>query len=602
MSYIDGTGSFTSATQVGPKRVRFPFLVGESPDKYARIIERDYIVAGASYTPTLTDRTSYTNYLTRSQTLAHTDWTATNLTVTDAAAANPNDGSTTASTLIETSATGEHRIRQNYTLTAVAHTLSARVARNGRDWAYLAIFDGTSTHTCFFNLASVAVGTASAGVSGTIASLSSTWLQISMTVTTAAGAGNVSLNVASDGSTISYTGDTSKGLYAWGMQIERASSAGPYVSTTTASRTISAPPTDFSQNGSTDTEADRFAYLVAESAPEIFPEGNYWRVTRTYARIPANQTLYSGSRYFSLPTPQNTYNAQSQLTAVDFQYNQTLGAGHFQGGTIYTTGDGKLYEGRTPSASVAGRATAGTFTITYDGATTAAITYNSSAGIIKTAVDGLATTIADGITVAVSNNLTTTGALTFTITITGSIPTGWPKLFTMNVGSLTVTTSQNSATSVINGNAQVMYIPDHLTISSHGFDTSRRLAAINTNNIAVGFPSGSWGSIDTNTIWIPATGAYTWAAAGEYAQDYAPATALLRTRSTLSFALPGVSTGITTPADITVPAGLQNPDDFLNAVATLTGWQDYYSDGPKRWLDNSSIHVLDVTAINIDDA
>jgi len=66
--------------------------------------------------------------------------------------------------------------------------------------------------------------------------------------TPAAGAGTIKLNVASDGATISYAGDVTKGIFAWGLQFSPANGwlattpAGyPYVSTTSTTRTILAP-------------------------------------------------------------------------------------------------------------------------------------------------------------------------------------------------------------------------------------------------------------------------------------------------------------------------------------------------------------------------
>jgi hypothetical protein len=342
---------------------------------------------------------------------------------------------------------------------------------------------------------------------------------------------------------------------------------------------------------------DPYAWNLPDTPLQPTGIGDLCRVVRSYARIPKTQTVPVESRVIVFPRPVNQFNGATSLTATDGEYNQTLAQGHYQGGTLWTSGDSKLYQGRTVSAAIAGRATGGTFTLTYGSSTTGALNWNDTGATIAAALNALASAVSDGITFGCTNNLSSAGSLTIAATLT-TIPSGWPKKVTMTATGLTVTTSKNPVTLVNTGNSQTIYLPDHLTISSHGFDTSQRLAAANTNDVLLALPTAFWGSVDSNTIWLPSAGSFVWRIAGDYVREYVPGSKLARLRDVTSFYLPGVTAGITTTDDITVPIGLENPEDFLNALVTLTGWQDYQADGPSQWL--SPIYKLRITQIDLD--
>jgi hypothetical protein len=99
-----------------------------------------------------------------------------------------------------------------------------------------------------------------------------------------AAAGTVTLALSTDGTTLSYTGDTAKGAYLWAINCRpgTATTLGPAISTLGTARTVLAPDLD---------PDDPFAYLLAESDPES-AGGDLVRVTRTFARHPAPQVSY----------------------------------------------------------------------------------------------------------------------------------------------------------------------------------------------------------------------------------------------------------------------------------------------------------------------
>ena len=593
-------GVYTTPGIIGPKRVRWPFLSSYPGDKYAKITEWDLSVRTESYVPTSPDRTSWTNYLLYSEVFANAAWTKLAITNTDNSLANPSDGAVTMASGLETTANSEHSYAQAYTFTAVQHTLSWIIKPNGRTWFRLKANDGTTDFTAFFQLTGDGTVGTVANCTGAVHPATNGSYRVSITFTPAAAAGNVYLNYATDGSTVSYSGNASLGAYVWGAQIVRASTAGPYISTTTALRAISAPSTDYIDNSAADAYADPFAYLCAETNMELWGTGAYQKFTRPYARIPGAQVTYPGSRYFPLPAIANTQGESSAISVNLYPVYTSVGGGFYNANiaTIYTEYQQALYGPvKALTARVIGYATAGTLTLTFGADTTAALNWNDTGATIATAINGLSSVIAAGLTATVTNSLavTTGGSLHIVWSVATTVT-----LLTMSAASLTVTTSKNPVTVWSSPTVQDIFLPYHYTVTGHGFNTAVSLALAANDGTSIGiYPTATWGSIDANTIWT--IDSSTTSVAGSFKRTYAPGKIyLLRTRVTENFFLPGVSVGITTPTDITVDAGLQNPEDFVNALMTLTGWQTHETEGPAPWLGGPQYRRA-YTAINLDD-
>ncbi len=363
------------------------------------------------------------------------------------------------------------------------------------------------------------------------------------------------------------------------------------------------------------------AYLMKETKPESNGLGAVkWQ--RIYASIPATQVTYPPRRYVTKPDFVNTagpYSAQvipydssggGALIgpAVTYTPYASVGRGFVAvPGGIYTDGDGKYYANyKAAGAQAFGYATAGTFTITWGANTTAALAYNASNATIAAAINGLASVSGAGITVGVANSLVNTaGGANLVIFLTAGTTT---TPFTMDATSLTVTTSQHPTTSVINGLQQYIDLPSHHTVTAHGLDTALDLAVARASVEVIVYPTGKWGSIGTDTLWIPnrstlpdRVATYGFVPTPAASASYVAGTRFTRQRLTETFYLPGVTGGINTPADITVAAGLQNPDAFLEALLTpLTGFQTYEVEGPSPWLD-FPIHVVRTMALHFTD-
>lgn len=385
--------------QIGQARVTRPFLNLPTPDKYARLIERDWWVVPTGYSPATPNRTTYTNLLTYSEQFTAAAWTATNATLTAGALANPGDGMLTATSIKETVTNGEHRIAHAYTFTAVAHTLSVFARALSRSYLRLRANDGSTDFTGFFNLSAGTVGTLSAGVSASILALEDGWYRCRITFTPDAASGNVYVNTSTDGSTVSYAGDTAKGVYLYGAQIEAASTAGPYIVTTNASRAISAPDVD---PGDTIYPADPFAFLVDESSPLQIDAVGRGRYVRTWARVPAAHEV---------PT-----SVQLTRPSISGAVPQAIGSYRiFQPDTTllrYTAYQAQTVQSDTGAPS-GFYPTGGTYTLTFDGATTVSLAYNASASAVQTALNAL-TPVSNRGGVTVTGSYNSAGGFTIT--------------------------------------------------------------------------------------------------------------------------------------------------------------------------------------------
>lgn len=293
--YVDGWLGNERESSVIPTP-QFPFSKYPTADLYSRVYERMFYVCPRLFLPKVARRTSWTNLLTYSEQFDNAAWTKTNLTPTADAGTAP-DGQTTLDKVLETVTNAEHSVAQ--AATAAASTTEASVFAVGgltRLWIRVAFTDSAATtFSGFFNIASGYVGTLSAGVTAKIVGLGNSQFRCVIRFTPAAGAGTFKVNVSTDGSTISYAGNTANGVYLWGAQVATGTDS-PYISTTSATRTVSAPDRD---------ATDPMAYLVSENDPTISTSENAV-VLRRFARVPLQHILPS-SYLFSAPnyTPVN---------------------------------------------------------------------------------------------------------------------------------------------------------------------------------------------------------------------------------------------------------------------------------------------------------
>lgn len=153
----------------------------------------------------------------------------------------PN-GLMTADKLVETTAAGEHAVGvpisfiagQIYTQSVYAkaaeRTLIRVGAGNPATWATGVVVD-LSTGTITSTIAG----------SGTVQSVGDGWYRVSVTGTAlATAATNASVRLVSTGTTVSYTGDGTSGIYIWGAQLSDSASLDTYVNNPGAAPTSTA--------------------------------------------------------------------------------------------------------------------------------------------------------------------------------------------------------------------------------------------------------------------------------------------------------------------------------------------------------------------------
>lgn len=254
------------------------------------------------------------NLLTYPNNLAQTAyWTATAITPTANAIQNPADGRTTASKLLETTANNVHRVIQTAAIIPdTAYICSIYARPLSRDYVYILFDDGVNNFSAFFNISTGVVGTVSGtGATATIGRQpNGFWLcQLSVTTaTTASATGAFGVYVSTDGSTLSYAGNASKGLYLWGVQLDQASQV---------PQTAGVLP--WEQIG--ETAIDMF-FDIFKTNPVAtnFPQGQGYEI------VPAGAQLINGTfwNYYVNGVNQNTTYGLATANPVWVYYRRTM--------------------------------------------------------------------------------------------------------------------------------------------------------------------------------------------------------------------------------------------------------------------------------------
>jgi trimeric autotransporter adhesin len=285
---LNQSTGFVTAMQVGPARQEYPFMNSASPDVYARLYGRDFVQLATSYAPRIAERTSYTNLLLHSEDLANAAWSSSGSISTGALADNGPDGSTAGTQVADIDGAAYSYRYQSRTVAndSASYTLSAILKRvNGTTSQITLQFSG-GTPTSGSAVIDWTTATASAiGGTATVRAMAGGWYLLTITAANNA-TGNTALQAQLYPEQSSAAGQSTVKVRA--MQLELATSAGPYIATTSATRTISSPDVDGIAN-SADSDSDFFAYLTAESSPTRGLRDPLARFTRTYARIPATQ-------------------------------------------------------------------------------------------------------------------------------------------------------------------------------------------------------------------------------------------------------------------------------------------------------------------------
>lgn len=210
-----------------------------------------YTSGGVAGCPALLVEPAATNLALESQTLnVSGTWNTTNVTVSANVTGTTDPfGTNLADQLFETTTSGNHFLAQTMSITSgttYAGSIFFKKATGSPDWMQVAFSSTGLAGFANFNLTSGTVGNVFAGCTGRIENYGNGWYRCTLIQTaTASGTsgGPVAVFVNNTNSAtryLSYAGNTSTSIYAFGAQFETGSVATSYIPTTSGSVTRNA--------------------------------------------------------------------------------------------------------------------------------------------------------------------------------------------------------------------------------------------------------------------------------------------------------------------------------------------------------------------------
>ncbi|MBU1767915.1 MAG: hypothetical protein KJ648_07425 [Candidatus Omnitrophica bacterium] len=232
----EGTCSYAGVTGSGAYMTRFQITSTPTAQSYCPTTTAARTCGPGGATGKVT-----TNNALQSETLETAPWTGALITVASNATADPN-GYLTAEKLTDSldGAGAIHRRQQAYTATAVPWAYSQWLKPGTLSWVMLSLDSGVTGR--YFNLSDCSIGSAhGAGVPGASFVGPDGWCRLAVSKTMGAGANAFLIYLANADGGVTYQGDGTGTIYAWGSQIEPVAGAGPYCGPTYAAARTCAP-------------------------------------------------------------------------------------------------------------------------------------------------------------------------------------------------------------------------------------------------------------------------------------------------------------------------------------------------------------------------
>ena len=604
-AFLDGV--YSGGKQSGARRVSYPFASAQVPSVYPVIYDRDYhIYPTSGYTPLPAYRSTKTNISLYSEALDNATWTKTGSTITTDLAANPFDGTLNGDLILETAANSEHKIAQPITVAASQYTLSAFFYVLNRNWVLLRYIDSAAaSFYAYFNISTGAVVTDSGNLaSSAIAAVPSAygnsgWYRAQITFTPAAGAGTAHINVSDTGARITYLGDIAYGVYCWGVQLELVTGgwhptapASAYISTTSVARSISSP---FQELDEATEGNDPFAYLVTEEG--LSESDGVGRFSRRHARVPADQVSYS-TRFFNRPVMNDILSGSSYGVSFDEGITSHVWTSRISVSAVGSITAAKVTE------TVAARTRVvlpSNTTVTVQGPTAGTSTFyeTDTPSTIATAFTSRGLT---AVSVAVSD-------YEIIVHWTGDAKieeTGGDCLVSGGAGSVSIVAAQEQAAA--SDTSVVVEVTRVLTTGSAHSGSAGEWMAAWSNNKLIGFCKPTVASGSSVTIradespWnVEGLTLTHLAFAGQAAARYVNGPKVCTVKQTKKFYLPGVTSGITTGADVPNQDVYTDPISWLGRIiAVPTGYACIEVSDLTQW--NGPILVQEIAEIQMADA
>jgi hypothetical protein len=174
-----------------------------------------------------------TNSAQKSAQLDDAYWFKNQATVSADAITSP-DGTTTADKIIPSAVSTDHTVGRNSSGAAGAYTVSAFFKAGEINTVMLYTFISDFVGSIVVRLDTLAATlTGSGSPSYTLTAYANGWYRLTLTATHTA-AFQFGIRVGNDGNAATYSGDSVKGIYAWGAQVEAGAFATSYIPTTTS--------------------------------------------------------------------------------------------------------------------------------------------------------------------------------------------------------------------------------------------------------------------------------------------------------------------------------------------------------------------------------
>jgi hypothetical protein len=185
------------------------------------------------------------NLLQYSEMFSNAAWLKENSSITANTTTAPN-GTLTADKLVENTSNSNHRTFQSYTAPSLgSYTYTCYAKQAGRTMFRIAIFDGGTTKTAFFNIANGTIFS-TINCTSSITNVGDGWYRCTITATITSTSLQLQSWLSLPDATTVYTGDGTSGVFIWGAQLVEGTSALDYQATETR---LNIPRLDYSLGG-----------------------------------------------------------------------------------------------------------------------------------------------------------------------------------------------------------------------------------------------------------------------------------------------------------------------------------------------------------------